>query len=112
MLLSLCFLLQSLVFPWTTNADYEMSPVEKLNTKINSSKYDEINPVISKDGLTIYFTRVGHPDFNRTLMDENLDLSTSLSFNDYQNELSNIYQTLSGKKSAVSLIMLSIRTYG
>ena len=98
MLLSLCFMLQSLVFPWTTNADYEMSPVEKLNTKINSSKYDEINPVISKDGLTIYFTRVGHPDFNRTLMDENLDLSTSLSFNDYQNELSNIYQTLSGKK--------------
>jgi len=74
-----------------------MSPVEKLNNKINTGTYDEINPVVSKDGMTIYFTRVGHPDFNRTLMDENLDLSTTMSFAEYQKELTNIFQILSGK---------------
>jgi len=98
MLLSFCIILQSLIFPWNSNPDYKMSPVEKLNSKVNSTQYDEINPVVSKDGLSIYYTRVGHPDFNRTLMDENLDLSTSLSFVEYQKELTNIFQSLSGKK--------------
>lgn len=98
MLLSFFILLQSLVFPWTSDTNYKLSEVEKLNSKINSPEYDEINPVISKDGLTIYFTRVGHPNFNRTLMDENIDLSTSLSYTDYQKELTNIFQMISGKK--------------
>ena len=98
MLLSFFILLQSFIFPWAIETDYKLSPVEKLNSKINTSEYDEINPVISKDGLTIYFTRVGHPNFTRTLMDNNMDLSTSLSYADYQKELSGIFQMISGKK--------------
>lgn len=74
-----------------------MHTLEKLNSGINTEAYDETNPVVSKDGLTIYFTRVGHPNFNRTLMDDNTDLSTTLSFTDYQQELSSIYQTISGR---------------
>jgi hypothetical protein len=44
MLLNLCFLLQSLLFPWVNNNHYQMHPLEKLNNKINTAKYDEINP--------------------------------------------------------------------
>ena len=40
--------------------------LEKLNHKINT-RYDEINPVVSLDGGTIYFTRVGHPSFDKTI---------------------------------------------
>ena len=41
--------------------------VEKLSGSINTSIYDEITPVLSLDGLTLYFTRVGAPDFVREL---------------------------------------------
>ncbi len=97
MLLNLCFLLQSLLFPWVNNNHYQMHPLEKLNNKINTAKYDEINPVISKDGKTIYFTRVGYPDFNRTLIDNYNDLSLTLSYAQYQKELNAIFQSLTNK---------------
>ena len=97
MLLNLCFLLQSLLFPWVNNNHYQMHPLEKLNNKINTVKYDEINPVISKDGKTIYFTRVGYPDFNRTLIDNYNDLSLTLSYAQYQKELNAIFQSLTNK---------------
>ena len=97
MLLNLCFLLQSLLFPWVNNNHYQMHPLEKLNNKINTAKYDEINPVISKDGKTIYFTRVGYPDFNRTLIDNYNDLSLTLSYAQYQKELNSIFQSLTNK---------------
>lgn len=97
MLLNLCFLLQSLLFPWVNNNHYQMHPLEKLNNKINTVKYDEINPVISKDGKTIYFTRVGYPDFNRTLIDNYTDLSLTLSYAQYQKELNAIFQSLTNK---------------
>lgn len=41
--------------------------VEKLSGAINTNAYDEITPVLSYDGLTLYFTRVGAPDFVRVL---------------------------------------------
>lgn len=97
MFLNICIILQSFFFPWVNNDNYKMHTLEKLNSGINTEAYDETNPVVSKDGLTIYFTRVGHPNFNRTLMDDNTDLSTTLSFADYQQELSSIYRTISGK---------------
>lgn len=90
-------MLQSLLFPWVNNNHYQMHPLEKLNNKINTAKYDEINPVISKDGKTIYFTRVGYPDFNRTLIDNYNDLSLTLSYAQYQKELNAIFQSLTNK---------------
>ena len=42
--------------------------LEKLNTEINSNQYDEISPVISVDGTTMYFTRVAYPDFEKNLI--------------------------------------------
>ena len=41
--------------------------VEKLSGAINTAAFDEITPVLSNDGLTLYYTRVGAPDFVRDL---------------------------------------------
>ncbi|MBK8502334.1 MAG: PD40 domain-containing protein [Saprospiraceae bacterium] len=67
--------------------------LEKLNGKINT-KYDEINPVVSLDGQTIYFTRVGHPSFDKTLKVDDSDFSKTLSFPDYSLKLQEIYTQL------------------
>ena len=67
--------------------------VEKLNTEINSA-YDEITPVISLDGRRLFFTRSGHPDFNRTLVEEGKDLSQTLDKWEYELHLQSIYSKL------------------
>ena len=67
--------------------------VEKLNHHINT-QYDEINPVVSLNGRTIYFTRVGHPSFEKTLKVSEDDFSKTLSFSDYKEKLQDIFYQL------------------
>jgi len=71
--------------------------LEKLPEEINSSLYDEIAPIVSFDGQTIYFTRVGHPDFDKTLEVEGKNLFLSLSSFQYDNYLAKIYSRISGR---------------
>ncbi|MCB0669173.1 MAG: OmpA family protein [Saprospiraceae bacterium] len=70
-----------------------MYTLEKLTSRINT-KYDEINPVVSLDGETLYFTRVGHPSFDKTLKVNEADFSQTLSFNEYSQKLKEIYNQL------------------
>lgn len=91
-----CFLLQNMFLPAPPSEG--VYKVEKLNSKVNSARYDEINPVVSRDGMSIYFTRVGSPDFNRTIIDEEKDMSTSLGYVAYQDHLRSIFQSLSNNK--------------
>ncbi len=70
-----------------------MYTVEKLNNQINT-RYDEINPVISLDGKTIYFTRVGHPSFDKTLTVDHNDYSKTMSFEDYTTQLKEVLHQL------------------
>ena len=72
--------------------------LEKLNAEINSALYDEIAPIVSYDGQTIYFTRVGHPDFDKTLVVEGKNLFLSLSSFQYDNYLAKIYSSISGRQ--------------
>ncbi len=72
--------------------------LEKLPTEINSALYDEIAPIVSYDGQTIYFTRVGHPEFDKTLEVEGKNLFLSLSSYQYDNYLAKIYSRISGRK--------------
>lgn len=74
--------------------------LEKLNPRINTL-YDEINPVISIDGKTMYFTRVGHPAFDKTLKVNESDYFKTLSFTDYQRTLKDIFTSL-GEQSHTS----------
>lgn len=64
--------------------------VEKLEEGINS-EYDEISPVIDVYGKTLYFTRMGYPDFNKTLVEEGEDLSETMEEYKYRSYLQSVY---------------------
>ena len=53
LLLALCFLAS-----WLLAQQYQL---EKLSPQVNSG-YDEISPVVTRDGKTLFFTRVGDPN--------------------------------------------------
>lgn len=71
--------------------------IEKLSSRINSANYDETNPVVSRDGSTLYFTRVGHPGFKRTLIQDGLDLSARMNAGDYQELLQEVYEEIAAE---------------
>ena len=70
--------------------------VEKLNSKINTPEYDEITPVISIDGQTLFFTRCGSYDYNRTVWIDGKDVSEELSYRDFLFHLKGIYSEIAG----------------
>ena len=72
--------------------------VEPLNNAINSDIYDEISPVVSLDGKTLYFTRVGYPIFDRTLKLEGENIAEKLSKDQYRSRLSKIFKEISGSE--------------
>lgn len=65
--------------------------IEKLGLGINTDEYDEVAPLVSPDGNTLYFTRVGDPNFVKTLMIDGEDRSQQPGFDDY---LRTIYTSL------------------
>jgi len=71
--------------------------LEKLNPSINSVA-DEMRPVLTKDGSSMYFTRQGSAQFDHTLLEEGQDLSASLSEQDYLLKLKDIYQQMGDRQ--------------
>jgi OmpA-OmpF porin, OOP family len=67
--------------------------VVKLPETVNSP-YDEIAPVPTRDGRTLYFTRVGYPDFDRTLIFDTVYYHEKLPEDKYMRMLSDIYVEL------------------
>jgi len=65
--------------------------LEKLPFNINSHTFDEISPVLSLDGQTLYFTRVAAPDFNKTLIENGKDLSKSMTPAQFNLHLQTVY---------------------
>ncbi|MCK6695543.1 MAG: hypothetical protein L6Q97_25995, partial [Thermoanaerobaculia bacterium] len=78
------------------HAQDDLFKIEKLPEFINSA-YDEITPVPSRDGNTLYFTRVAYPEFNRYLFLDSVDLYKKYPAEKYERLLRNIYSDLSGK---------------
>ncbi|MFK7806569.1 MAG: OmpA family protein [Saprospiraceae bacterium] len=75
-------------------AQYQDYEIEKLPALINTPDYDEIAPVCAFDGHSMYFTRVGHPDFDKTLVEEGENLSEEMSSTEFMNYLAQIYTRL------------------
>ncbi|MBP6810683.1 MAG: OmpA family protein [Saprospiraceae bacterium] len=71
--------------------------LEKLPAFINSP-YNEITPVPSRDGRSLYFTRVGHPQFDRTLLIDSVDMALKLSPEKYMELLGDVYSQIAGTK--------------
>ena len=89
----LLFLLLAIGFASAQNG----RTVEKLNDRINSPGYDEITPVLSSDGKMMCFTRVASPEFNKTLIENNNDLSKTLNRKAYKKKLSKVYSEIAGQ---------------
>ena len=68
--------------------------IEKLPPPINTDEYDEISPVVSRDGRLVYFTRTGSPDFNRQLLLGGKDARDSLSEASFEALLRQVYREL------------------
>ena len=85
------------LFPLITTAQKEYE-VEKLNSGINSNVYDEITPVVSLDGNTLYFTRVGYPDFVKSLVEDGVEMSVKLGAGEFNTYLSNIYTRMGQRR--------------
>jgi len=88
----LCF-----VLPFITEAQKKYE-VEKLNSGINSNGYDEITPVASLDGNTLYFTRVGYPDYVKSLVEDGVEMSIKLGEAEFKSYLANIYTRMGQRK--------------
>jgi outer membrane protein OmpA-like peptidoglycan-associated protein len=69
--------------------------VERLGGGINTP-YAEISPVLTRDAKTLYFTRIGSPDFERTLIEEDGNLDTLLKGSEYMNYLQLVYSEIAG----------------
>jgi OmpA family/WD40-like Beta Propeller Repeat len=67
--------------------------VTKLPPTVNTP-FDEIAPVPTRDGRTLFYTRVGYPEFDRTLIFDTIDYSQKLSEDKYLRMLSEIYLDL------------------
>jgi outer membrane protein OmpA-like peptidoglycan-associated protein len=74
--------------------------IQKLPECINSS-YDEIAPVPSRDGKKLFFTRVGYPDFIRTLVFDSIDYSNKLNQEEYSQTLVDLFHQLGDKRIKV-----------
>ncbi len=70
--------------------------LEKLNPAINTRDYDEISPKVSPDGKTLFFTRIGYPIYDKTLIVNGTDWGKS---GGYASKLRSIFRTLGGKAS-------------
>jgi outer membrane protein OmpA-like peptidoglycan-associated protein len=72
--------------------------VEKLPESINTKEFDEVTPIVSHDGGTIFFTRVGSGDFNKTILIDGKDVSEEYLYRDYLANLRAIYTEIAGKQ--------------
>jgi OmpA-OmpF porin, OOP family len=69
--------------------------VEKLPDFINTP-YDEITPVPNREGNILFFTRVGYPNFERTLFLDSVDLAKKMKPEQYRSFLAAVYSNISG----------------
>ena len=71
--------------------------VKKLSAPVSTDAYNETCPVLSYDETNLYFTRVGDPNFNKSLIENNEDLSMTLDGHEYMQKLKNIYSLIAGR---------------
>ncbi len=86
------------LFSGNSLIDVNYLALETLTEEINTPHFDEIAPCISADGQTLYFTRVGYPVFDKTLIEGNTNIAESYGNDEYEQYLSNIFSILAGEK--------------
>ncbi|MEM1322818.1 MAG: OmpA family protein [Bacteroidota bacterium] len=92
-----CLLVAMLVVNGSYAQDYFL---EKLKDNINTTTYNEISPSVSKDGNTLFFTRVGYPVFEKTLYDDGYNLASIFTEPQYYEHLSTLFSSIAGESVA------------
>jgi OmpA-OmpF porin, OOP family len=87
------FSLTIFILFFTKNTFAQNFTLEKLGNGINTSS-DEITPIIDWDGKVIYFTRVGHPDFDKSLIMWGEDQHKVMSEDEYNKTLREVYSKI------------------
>ena len=70
--------------------------IEKLPPSVNTIQYDESSPVLSRDGLKLFFTRTADPNFESTIPNGHGQWTAATKDTVYQHQLSAIYSEISG----------------
>jgi outer membrane protein OmpA-like peptidoglycan-associated protein len=68
--------------------------VYKMPYPVNTDVYDEICPILSYDEDELYFTRVGSPDFDKTIIEYGKNLYVTEPYEKYQSKLRDIYRMI------------------
>lgn len=68
--------------------------IHKLPSFINTPLSDEIAPIWTWDGQTMYFTRIKDPKFNKTLLYNNQNLYETLPYGEYAAFISKLFVDL------------------
>lgn len=91
-----CKYIVIVVFLFSTFLQAQDFELEKLPSSINTM-YDEITPVVSRDGRTLFYTKVGDPGFEKRLVLGGVDIS-NLGGQVYNQKLASIFSELAGKQ--------------
>ena len=83
-----------LFFSVLSNAQHS---VHKMPYPVNTDVYDEICPILSFDESELFFTRVGSPDFNKTIIEHGENIYDTKSYEQYQARLKHIFQMITGR---------------
>jgi outer membrane protein OmpA-like peptidoglycan-associated protein len=75
--------------------------VEKFSSQVNTT-FDEITPVVSRDGKTLYFTRVASPEYDRTLIIEKQDILSQFGSDIFRQKLTEIFTELGSEKAIIN----------
>ncbi len=76
------------------NLSFAQHSVHKMPYPVNTDVYDEICPILSFDEDELYFTRVGSPDFDKTIMEHGENLFETQPYEKYQSKLKYIYRMI------------------
>lgn len=77
---------------------YGQHSIKKMPYPINTDVYDEICPILSFDEDELYFTRVGSPDFNTTIIENGENIYETKNYEYYQSRLRFIYSQIEKKR--------------
>jgi len=89
--------LSLLILNLTSTSQDNKWVIEKLPDFINTNS-DEIAPVPTRDGKKLFFTRVGYPDYERSLLFDSIEYSTKLNPVEYEQILLELYNQLGDKR--------------
>ncbi len=92
---TLVFLLSLILLPRNVEGQHSLT---KLLYPINTDVYDEICPILSYDEDELFFTRVGSPDFEHHLIDDQKNIYETLDSEQYYKELKRIYSIIAGRE--------------